>query len=529
MGIWINKISLHNFRRFVDYEIDFNPEKNIIVGDNEAGKSSVLSAIDLVLSGNETKVNAVGIDNIFNCDATKAFLDLEKSDRTIENLPIVAIDVYLSNVTDTPKMVDLHGKFKDGMKLSYGLRMLILPNKELENELKDYLSNSNEVFPFDFYKVEFLTFGNVHYSGYRKFVRHLVIDNSSDRFDYATSGFVRDAYQLHVSDIKERAKLESSYRVHKNSYEGESLKEINDTLEEAEGYRFGIRSGIRSNLETDLTIYRNRISIESLGLGERVFIKTKFSLNNKRTKHEPDVVLIEEPENHLSHNKMHRLIELIKSSRDAQIFISTHSNMISSRLDLRNCIFIRQNADKPLSLKALEKDTAIFFQKAPAVSVLDFLLADKVLLVEGAAEYILLEKIYSQKYNITPEDDGVYIASVGGLSFKRYMEIGKLLGIKTAIVRDNDGNPQKNCVDNYTSYVSDMIKVFYDTNPDNHTFEKCMYNTNTTLCDGVFVSHTDSLAYMISSKAEAAFALSEIEDEISIPAYIAEAFEWIRQ
>lgn len=529
MGAWINKIVLHNYRKFVEYEIEFNQEKNIIVGDNEAGKSSILTAIDLAISGNDTKVRAVGIDNIFNYQATKDFLDLGKSDRTVANLPIVTVDLYLSNVTDAPNVVDLLGKFKDGMKPSYGLRMLIVPNKELESELKDYLSTFGEVFPYDFYKVEFQTFGNVHYSGYRKFLRHLVIDNSSDRFEFATSGFVKDAYQLHVSDIKERAKLESSYRTHKNTYEGTSLNDINDALEAAEGYRFGIRSGIRSNLETDLTIYRDKISIDSLGLGERVFIKTKFSLNNKKTKHDPDVVLIEEPENHLSHNKMHRLIDLIKSSKEAQIFISTHSNMISSRLDLRNCIFIRKDASKPVSLKSLEEGTSIFFEKAPSVSILDFVLADRVLLVEGAAEYILLRKLYHQKFKKYPEDEGIYIASIGGLSFKRYMEIGKLLNIRTGAIRDNDGDTQKNCIDNYAKHTTDKIKVFFDSDADKHTFEKCIYDLNSEKCDEVFSNRKDSLLYMLSSKAEAAFYLSELDEDLAIPPYIEEAFKWIKE
>ena len=110
MGIWINKITLHNYRRFIDYEVGFNQEKNIIIGDNEAGKSSIISAIDLVVSGNETKVRAVGIDNIFNYNATKNFLDLHKSDRTIAKLPTVTVDLYLSNVTDAPNVVDLLGK-----------------------------------------------------------------------------------------------------------------------------------------------------------------------------------------------------------------------------------------------------------------------------------------------------------------------------------------------------------------------------------------------------------------------------------
>lgn len=529
MSAWISKLVLHNYRRFSDYEILFNKEKNVIVGDNEAGKSSILTAIDLVISGSDTKVKAIGIDNLFRRQTVEEFLKLEKGQRTIGNLPILCVEMYLEDVTDLPNISNLHGKFKDDMKSTYGLRMLCVPNSELDGELKDYLDTAEGVFPFDFYKVEFLTFGNHHYSGYRRFLRHLTIDNSTDRFDYAEKGFVRDAYQLHVSELKERAKLESSYRLHKNNYEVSSLKTVNAKLATTEEYRFGIKHGIQANLQTDLTIYRDNISIDSLGLGERVFIKTKFSLNNKKSKYDPEVVLIEEPENHLSHNKMHKLIELIKDSKEAQIFIATHSNMVSSRLDLRNCIFVRKGANKPVSLKALDKETAKFFEKAPTVTLLDFVLADKVILVEGAAEYMLVHKFYSTEYG-DPGQAGIYIASIGGLSFKRYMEIAKLLGIKLAAIRDNDRNPDRTCVKNYEKYVTDNIRVFFESDSTKHTFEVCVYEGNKGLCDEIFSEHDgNALDFMLSSKAEAAFILSETAKKVNIPQYILEAFKWIKE
>ena len=47
---------------------------NIIVGDNEAGKSTILEAIDLVISGNIRKVENIGIDRIINTDSIDEFL-----------------------------------------------------------------------------------------------------------------------------------------------------------------------------------------------------------------------------------------------------------------------------------------------------------------------------------------------------------------------------------------------------------------------------------------------------------------------
>jgi len=47
----IQKVIIQNFKTLRNFEINLNKELNIIVGDNEAGKSTLLDAINLVLTG----------------------------------------------------------------------------------------------------------------------------------------------------------------------------------------------------------------------------------------------------------------------------------------------------------------------------------------------------------------------------------------------------------------------------------------------------------------------------------------------
>lgn len=51
-GMFISKMKIHNFKCYRDFEIDLEEGLNIIVGDNEAGKSTILEAINLALTGN---------------------------------------------------------------------------------------------------------------------------------------------------------------------------------------------------------------------------------------------------------------------------------------------------------------------------------------------------------------------------------------------------------------------------------------------------------------------------------------------
>ena len=91
----IKGLVLRNFKRFKELELEFDPELNILVGGNEAGKSSVLQALDIVLSASRSKVEAMGIETLFNADCIAEFLG---SERKIDNLPELLVEVYLDGI-----------------------------------------------------------------------------------------------------------------------------------------------------------------------------------------------------------------------------------------------------------------------------------------------------------------------------------------------------------------------------------------------------------------------------------------------
>ena len=49
--MYIEKILIKNFKCFGSFELDLKSGINIIVGDNEVGKSSIIEAIHLALNG----------------------------------------------------------------------------------------------------------------------------------------------------------------------------------------------------------------------------------------------------------------------------------------------------------------------------------------------------------------------------------------------------------------------------------------------------------------------------------------------
>ncbi|GMO54654.1 MAG: hypothetical protein Ta2C_08170 [Candidatus Endomicrobiellum trichonymphae] len=114
----------------------------------------------------------------------------------------------------------------------------------------------------------------------------------------------------------------------------------------------------------------------------------------QKNEDELDIILLEEPENHLSHINMLDLIERLNKSPNKQLFITTHNSLISARLDLRNSTLLNSSSKESIDLEKLSEETVKFFIKSPYNNILEFILSSKVILVEGDTEYILLEKFF---------------------------------------------------------------------------------------------------------------------------------------
>lgn len=516
----ITKVKLHNFKRFKGFSIEFQPERNLLIGDNESGKSSILQAIDLVLSGSRSRVETLGLENLMNINAISDFLS---SNRRFEDLPEMFVEVYL-NDQNAP---DLNGRNNSDEVLCDGLVLACSPMVEYSKDIVTILANPDASFPFEYYSIKFRTFAGESYGGPRKYLRHLLLDSSQINNEYATREYVRGVYRANSED-GERNKHQNEYRRHKAQFRDVVLDDINAKLD---SYKFSISSNLKSSLEANLTITENDISIDNKGKGRQCFIKTEFALKKNKSANPLDVLLLEEPENHLSHTNMKRLVSTIAHSEDQQMIVTTHNSLISARLDLRNAILLNSSGEDAATLKDLTKETADFFMKAPDNNALEFVLSKKVILVEGDAEYILMQGLFKRETGKELDTTDIHIISVGGTSFKRYMELAKILGVRTAVLRDNDGDQKKNCIDNYSEHVSENIRVFSEADNSLSTFEISMYKNNIALCDNIFSGGKIQLSpqeYMLNNKTKVALRLlEENPSPLVAPGYVKEAIKWI--
>lgn len=519
--IKISKIKLHNFKRFKDLTLELDPKMNIFIGDNESGKSTILQAIDLVARGSRTRIEEIGLDRLINADTISTFM---AGGRSLNDMPKMYVELYFNNQVDE----SLEGANNSDRRICSGIKLVCEYNPQYSQQISQILANQDATFPLEFYSISFDTFGGEPYNAFTKKLKSLFIDNSQVGSPYAMREYIRDIYRSQLDDIQ-RINTRHSYHQSKVDFQNNILTPFNANIAP---FSFAVRESSDDNIETDVTLIEGNVPIEIKGAGTQCFIKTDLSL--KRAANGIDTVLIEEPENHLSYMKVLELIEKIKMDADRQIFISTHSDLIATRLNLRNCILLNSATPAAVSLKMLTDDTANFFMKAPDNNMLQFVLSKKIILVEGDAEFILMEALYKRIVHKNLDNSGIGVIAVDGKCFKRYLEIATQLGNKVAVITDNDGNYAENITNSYSDYTQNQyqnIRIYSDTDDQRYTFEVCIYNDNKAICDAEFTSPRRRIHiqdFMLSNKAEAAFTLlKKRSDTIVVPQYIQDAIQWI--
>ena len=170
------------------------------------------------------------------------------------------------------------------------------------------------------------------------------------------------------------------------------------------------------------------------------------------------------------------------------------------------------------------------------------MLAKKVILVEGATEYILIPKVFKQILNKTLEEENIDIISCNGVTYKNFIHIAELMEKKVVVITDNDENEEKiNEMNNYNKQ-HDNIKIYMDSNVQKWTWEVCFYKLNVDklkkiieIEDGAKYSYKGIsyesepvLGKMLNNKSETAYKVYTADKEFKYPSYVEEALKWIK-
>jgi putative ATP-dependent endonuclease of OLD family len=284
--------------------------------------------------------------------------------------------------------------------------------------------------------------------------------------------------------------------------------------------------------------YLDETPFHQIGKGEQCVIKTNLALSHQKSQ-EANLILLEEPENHLSHTKLNELMKSVtERCGDKQVIISTHSSFVANKLGLENLILL--NEQQTTRLSDLSIDTYDFFKKLPGYQTLRLLLCRKAVLVEGDSDELIFQRAYMDKNDgKLPIEDGIDVISVK-LTFKRFLEIAVKINKKVAVITDNDSNYEVNITKKYKDYHDiDCIKIFADKRNEFNTLEPQFVDANSSnfenICKAIEIDYSnhndfDKIRdYMIGNKTKWALNIFESETTFEYPQYIKDAVRWCNE
>ena len=142
--------------------------------------------------------------------------------------------------------------------------------------------------------------------------------------------------------------------------------------------------GVQNSWESSLVTQVDGIPFAHAGKGAQCVIKKQLALSHKQAE-KASIILIEEPESHLSFSRLSELMVAIENAASGQqIIASTHSSFVANKLGLENLLLL---SDKNCcSMKDLKEDTFEFFKKVAGYDTLRLILCKKAIVVEGDSD-----------------------------------------------------------------------------------------------------------------------------------------------
>lgn len=228
-------------------------------------------------------------------------------------------------------------KFMDASKHEkYGITFECRFDEELGSDLDGEILDGK--IPYEYYSMRWTTFSGNVYQSLKRPLNFLAIDTSNNDTNTSFNYYNRTLFSSKY-DEKVRMSAKNIFRERLNqAFEAVELPAIDKHR------KFGI-DGKKVVLEAILSIYEDSIALENHGSGMESLIKTQIALDRKKSG--LDVILMEEPENHLCFTNLQKMLQQISDQQEkSQIIVATHSNMIASRLNLNNVLWITEEGVK---------------------------------------------------------------------------------------------------------------------------------------------------------------------------------------
>lgn len=566
--MYLSKLQIKNFRSIKDLCIEFKKGLNVIIGENNSGKTSIIDALRISFGYGDVYRDAFITQHDFHIEKISI----------IDSVPDIEFDLFFTadNETEYAFFNDLHTVDENG-------------NQDLQLHFR---------FSYDEFaptrKIKYRIWGGANEG-------HTVAVEQLQEISHVFLGALRDAEnslkpirgnkvgQLYVNlktdidntkDKENKNKLANKIRtaMHDDP-EWKALVDQGKTkINEHLGYTtitgkeqdidisflpFEFNK-IVDSLKIQMPIYPTTLlggdnskqryfELHQNGLGYNNLIYIATVLGDLKQKREQEAhlyasLLIEEPEAHL-HPQLQNLffdyLNTLNKELGFQIFITSHSPTITAKANL-DCIVVLQNQDNQikglaLSNSGLSSVNKKYLHKYLDVTRSQFLFSNGVIFVEGISEALLLPifaDMLGTEYNLSK--NGIEIVNTGGVAFEHFGNLfnnddsNRNLSFRSAIITDDDRDKESEIISSRAKNAEKLSKHNQKTYLIEQTLEYALFieDKNRQHLLGVFEkmhpkAHANLLDYFIDGddrgnalkfveKVEGNKAKAELSHQLSI-------------
>lgn len=520
--MYISKVRIKGYRNFKDKEILFRDGINVIIGPNNAGKSNLLRALDLVLNAETPK--RLGLFD---------FCRLCSLDELKAAPPSVQIAVFFTeSENEVPESEDLVLVASCLTKLDKPYEAQITFDYFLpEEDVTEYQCKVKEATTTEqvwaLIRDEYLRrYINRIWAG-NPIIRARLDGETLNKFDFEFLAPIRDVerdlfsgktpllkdvlnffldYEIKADKEKDdQEKKQNLAQKHKDFSDNVEpiLGIIQTRLSHGKNHILGYASETGAsdfhNLKPDFSglltesdflaalqlVIENETGIKIAathnGLGYNNLIYMSFLLAKMQANADSgyynqnakvySVLAVEEPEAHLHPSLQYKFLKYLKerqveTKQVRQLFVTSHSTQITAAVSLDEMICMYSDGEEfkvayPGRLfeeNNEDQESKQYVQRFLDATKSDMLFADKVCFVEGLAEELLIP-IMAKYIDKSLEDSHVAIITAGGRYFEHFL---KLFDIKR--------NP--NAISKKVACITDRDPVRKEKEKDS-SFEKC--------------------------------------------------------
>jgi len=500
--MYLEELKLWNFRKYgsiakIDLEkpsliVPFQKGLNVLIGENDSGKTAILDAIKLVLKTHAYEwIKVEDKDFFLNSDKlrielTFACLEPEEAKNFIEWL----------------------GWKNDGQKNVPILRLIYQVEKKGTRILpSDVYAGMDQVgFPLNAEAKEYLK------TTYLKALRDAdneLIAKKNSRLSQILQGHnlfketegAKHEFTKGFSELNQKIKewFESTIVPEGGKSNKAQIKDVIDIF--LKDFIDGEISSVLYLTDPEIKAILEKLSLTidgtvNLGLGtlNRLYMAAEL-LHLKKEWDGLKLCLIEELEAHLHPQAQMKIVEVLRKETEVQFILTTHSPNLASKVPIENLIICNKEGIYPLAkgnTNLGDKDY-VYLKRFLDVTKSNLFFAKGVIIVEGWAEEILIPAI-AQKlgYDLTKHE--VSIVNVGSTAYLHFAKIflrtkESPMKMPVSIVTDLDVRPKNDGSFDEVQQKNKEIRIetalgdLSNTNVKLHiakewTLEWCLYKSN---------------------------------------------------